>query len=158
MSEIDCTRCTAASSRRDFLLGALALGASALAFPVNFASALSGDGQLLSYALPAADGATIDKKEGVILVRWQNTIYAFALSCPHQNNALRWQAKDQRFQCPKHKSKYQPDGTFISGRATRGMDRFPVKVAENTVQVEKRLIKQTDDHAAWDAAFARIEA
>ena len=149
MSDLDC-------SRRDFL-GAFGIAVGALAFPISWASALSRAGQTLSYALPAKDGAAIDNKEDVIIVRWQNIVYAFALSCPHQNTALRWREKDARFQCPKHKSKYQPDGTFISGRATRGMDRFPVKVSQNTVQVEKRLIKQSEDHAAWDAAFAKIE-
>ena len=57
-------------------------------------------------------------------MRFQGVVYAFNLSCPHQNTALKWQPDDQRFQCPKHKSRYQPDGTFISGRATRGMDRL----------------------------------
>jgi Rieske Fe-S protein len=80
----------------------------------------------------------IDKANQVILVRWQNAVYAFALSCPHQNQALRWDAKETRFQCPKHKSKYQPDGTFISGRATRAMDRYAVRHEGDTIVVEPR--------------------
>ena len=100
-----------------------------------------------------ADGATIDKQEQVILVRFQGVIYAFNLSCPHQNTALKWLAADQRFQCPKHKSKYQPDGTFISGRATRGMDRLAIRREGETVVVNVDLMFEQDkDPAGWTAA------
>ena len=44
-----------------------------------------------------------------------------ALSCPHQNNAVKWVAKDHCFQCTKHDSQYQPDGVYTSGRATRNL-------------------------------------
>ena len=80
-----------------------------------------------TYPLPAADGVTIDRDAQVILVRYQNRVFAFGLACPHENTALRWRQQDSRFQCPRHESKYQPDGTFISGRATRNMDRFAVR-------------------------------
>ena len=66
-----------------------------------------------TYAVPAADGVQIDRDNQVILVRWQGAIYAFNLSCPHQNTALRWNEGDAQFQCPKHHSKYRPDGTFV---------------------------------------------
>lgn len=81
-----------------------------------------------SYPLPASDGVTIDKEAQVILVRFQGKAYAFNLACPHENTALRWRAQDGRFQCPRHESKYQPDGTFISGRATRHMDRLGIRL------------------------------
>ena len=34
----------------------------------------------ISYTIPAADGVQIDKDNEVILVRWQNAMYAFNLS------------------------------------------------------------------------------
>ena len=87
----------------------------------------------------------------------QGSVYAFSLACPHQNTALRWLGRDARFQCPKHKSKYRPDGTFIEGRATRGMDRFPLRREGDGVVVDlARLLKQTDDAAAWAAAVVRV--
>ena len=67
--------------------------------------------------MPAADGVTIDRDAQVILVRFQQKVYAFNLACPHENTALRWRERDVRFQCPRHESQYQPDGTFI--RAAR---------------------------------------
>ena len=109
------------------------------------------------YPIPATDGVTIDDKNEVILVRWQSQIYAFNLSCPHQNTALKWLAADGRFQCPKHKSRYQPDGTFISGRATRNMDRLPIKRDGSSVVVDVDHAFESDkDQAAWRAATVQV--
>ena|SRR5690349_2754580 len=114
-------------------------------------------GQTRAYPIPAQDGATIDREHEVIVVRWQAAVYAFNLACPHQNTALRWLGGDSRFQCPKHKSKYRPDGTFIEGRATRGMDRFAVRREGDAVAVDlDRLYKQPDDPAGWAAAVVRL--
>lgn len=93
----------------------------------------------------------------MILVRFEGHVYAFSLSCPHQNTALRWLPDDHRFQCPKHKSKYQPDGEFISGRATRGMDRFAIRRAGETVVVDLAVLhKQDTDAAGWNAALVTL--
>ena len=43
-----------------------------------------------TYPLPAADGVTIDRDTQVIVVRFQQHVYAFNLACPHENTALRW--------------------------------------------------------------------
>ena len=162
MSGHDCGGCEL-EGRRDFLRAAasllatfVTLGASpavAEAMAVRMGSALGVRGTDVTYPIPATDGATIDKKEQVILVRFQGVVYAFNLSCPHQNTALKWIAADQRFQCPKHKSKYQPDGTFISGRATRGMDRLAIRQDGETVVVNVDVMFEQDkDPAGWTAA------
>jgi Rieske Fe-S protein len=84
-------------------------------------------------------------------------LYAFRLACPHQRTALKWKAKDGRFQCPKHKSKYQPDGTFISGRATRGMDRHAVRRNGNEVVVDlSKVYLQDKDGGGWTAAVVKL--
>lgn len=151
--------------RRAFLrnaVAAVAAAAAALGLPaaaahaVTLAARPAAVGQTRVYPLPPQDGATIDRDNDVILMRWQGNVYAFSLACPHQNTALRWLDGDGRFQCPKHKSKYRPDGTFIEGRATRGMDRFPVRREGDTVVVDlERLLKQSDDPAGWAAAVAK---
>jgi nitrite reductase/ring-hydroxylating ferredoxin subunit len=105
------------------------------------------------YPVPAADGASIDQKHQVILVRYHGMGYAFALSCPHQNTALRWVDAAQRFQCPKHKSQYQPDGTFITGRATRNMDRLPIRLEGGELVVDADHVFESDkDPVGWGAA------
>lgn len=159
-----CAGGCAPTGRREFLgrvttaLGAIMLGFSATAreaaaLPFALGEALAVEGDEVSYPLPAADGATIDRKNEIILVRWKGHVYAFNLSCPHQNTALKWLASDGRFQCPKHKSKYQPDGTFISGRATRGMDRLAIRQDGETVVVNVDVMFEQDkDPAGWTAA------
>jgi Rieske Fe-S protein len=127
------------------------------ALAMHFASASRVSGSEATYALPTADGVTIDKEREVILVRWQGMIYAFRLACPHQRTALKWKENDARFQCPKHKSKYQPDGTFISGRATRGMDRYALRRKGNEVVVDLSKVYLVDkDGAGWTAAVIKL--
>jgi nitrite reductase/ring-hydroxylating ferredoxin subunit len=159
----DCTDCPL-NSRRDFLgsslsaivaaMASLGIARSAYAETVvRHLRALSAIGAMHSYAIPEADGVHIDHDNDVILVRWEHAVYAFNLSCPHQNTALRWNEADHRFQCPKHKSKYRPNGEFIEGRATRGMDRLAIRRDGANVVVDlDRMFKQDADPAGWNAA------
>jgi nitrite reductase/ring-hydroxylating ferredoxin subunit len=129
----------------------------ALALPVAFAAGAPTAGTERAFAIPAADGVVIDRAAQVIVVRYQNRVYAFALSCPHQNTALKWLAKDGRFQCPKHDSKYRPDGTFLEGRATRNMDRFAVRRDNATLIVDLAKWFQSDrDAAGWAGAHLEL--
>lgn len=147
----DCGGCEL--SRRSFLWGTLVLAG----LPLARLAALSRNGEDHVYAMPAQDGAAIDRENQIILVRYQSHVYAFSLSCPHQNTALRWIEADQRFQCPKHHSKYQPDGVFISGRATRGMDRHAIRRDGDTVVVSLDVVFRDDvDHAGWLAASIQL--
>lgn len=125
----------------------------AAAIPLSLGRALSVRGDDISYPIPGVDGAIIDRENEIILVRWKGELFAFALSCPHQNTALRWLAKDGRFQCPKHRSKYQPDGTFLSGRATRNMDRFAIrKEGKNLVVNVRRVYASDKQRTQWNGA------
>jgi nitrite reductase/ring-hydroxylating ferredoxin subunit len=127
--------------------------AASAAFPVALTDAIAQQGTERSYTLPAEDGVNIDQDNEVILVRNAGHVYAFALSCPHENTALRWRKQDQRFQCPRHDSKYQPDGTFMSGRATRHMDRFAIRRDGQKVIVNlARLWRSDQQKSEWDAA------
>jgi nitrite reductase/ring-hydroxylating ferredoxin subunit len=116
-------------------------------------------GNTVAYAIPSVDGAKIDKSNDVILVRWQGAMYAFDLSCPHQNTALHWEDGDHQFQCPKHHSRFQPDGTYVadSGRATRNMSRFAIAKDASGVRVDLDKLFQADtDEAAWNTAVIKI--
>ncbi len=158
----------AGPTRRDFIARAscalvAALAASgvsldaARALPVASVRAIPEQGTEHSYPLPSEDGVNIDQDDEVILVRSANHIYAFSLSCPHENTALRWRAQDQRFQCPRHESKYQPDGTFISGRATRNMDRFAIRRDAQKVVVNLvKLYRSDQQKPEWDAAVITL--
>jgi len=131
--------------------------APAAALPLRLISAGDGDTGEKAYPIPAQDGVSIDTDSEVILVRHAGHVYAFALSCPHQNTALRWHDADGRFECPKHHSKYEPDGTFISGRATRAMDRLPIRRAGQQVLVDVDTAFRSDTQAAeWTAAVVAL--
>jgi nitrite reductase/ring-hydroxylating ferredoxin subunit len=164
----DALNAPAAIERREFLragalalasLGLLGLGArTADAMTVGEVSPLSpkrSDGHTEKrYPIPTVDGASIDKDNDVIVARAAGRVYAFALSCPHQNTALRWNADEKLFTCPKHKSHYRPDGSFIDGRATRDMDRLAVHKDGQTLVVDVDTLYQQDLNAAqWAAAF-----
>ena len=156
--------------RRDFLRDATLMATSALvalgaaperaaAAPIEFISALGGGREDKAYPIPAADGTQIDKAESAIVTRWQEKVYVFSLACPHQNTALRWYDKQPQFECPKHHSRFTPDGIYIkgSGRATRGLDRMAVRKDGNTVVANlDKLYQQDEAEAAWAAAFITI--
>jgi nitrite reductase/ring-hydroxylating ferredoxin subunit len=162
----------AAMERREFLraaglviasLGLFAGGArsaAAMMLPGVAAALPDRDGgrrEERRYAIPAADGVAIDKDNSIILARAAGRVYAFSLSCPHQNTALRWSADDREFQCPKHKSHYRADGTFIEGRATRDMDRMAIRRDGNAVVVDIDMLYQQDEHPKeWGAAFVAV--
>ncbi len=158
-----CAACAASDSRRDFLqqaamlvsaaLAGIAAPPSAEAVPVTAGGPLCASGPELIYPIPAADGATIDRENGVIIVRLRNKLFAFNLSCPHENAAVRWKAAVNRFECSRHDSRYTPDGLYTSGRATRNMDRFALKRNGETILVDVSKLIQSDTHKAeWEAA------
>ena len=157
-----CAACT--DSRRDFLKQAAMLVSGTLvgmagsagpaqALPIAWGAPSEASGAELAFPIPAADGATVDRDNGVILVRYQGRMFAFNLSCPHENAAVRWKAAVNRFECSRHDSRYEPNGTYTSGRATRNMDRFALRRSGDTVVVDvSRLIQSDTSKAQWDAA------
>ena len=160
-----CAGCDGATSRRRALgrMSAAALAAMvgvelwpgrAAAVPVTEGAGAPAGPAESAYPVPAADGVTIDREAQVILVRFQQHAYAFNLACPHENTALRWKERDGRFQCPRHESQYRPDGTFISGRATRNMDRFSVARQGDEVVVNVNAMHKNDvDPSGWSASL-----
>lgn len=161
-----CEGCALRKTRRDFLrdaaIGAalmLGLGArrsQASVIPRLLTGTMGGDG-MLTYPVPDSESVSIDRREQIIVVRTDGKLYAFYLSCPHQHTALHWIEKHNQFECPKHHSKYRPDGEFIEGRATRSMDRYAVDVEGSQLIVDTtRLFRQDEDPDGWAAAFAVV--
>ncbi|HEY2027050.1 MAG TPA: Rieske (2Fe-2S) protein [Gemmatimonadaceae bacterium] len=142
-------------------LGLLSLsGRDAGAMPVRMLRALAAHGSErrdVRYPIAGTDGVSIDKDNSVILARAAGKVYAFSLACPHQNTALRWDEGDHEFRCPKHKSRYRDDGTFIDGRATRAMDRLAVRRDGDVLVVDvERMFKQDENPAEWASAFVSV--
>jgi Rieske Fe-S protein len=149
------------TSRRQFvacLVSSLAAGATARAWgdlPIAWIEGIGADDR--RYPIPAGDSVNIDRVAQVIIVRSNAHAYAFALSCPHESAAVKWVEKDHRFQCTKHDSRYQADGTHISGRATRNMDRFPIRKDGDSLVVTTTMTYHSDlDPKDWAAAVVDL--
>lgn len=164
----DCTGtdCETGTGRRAFLrdglmavaaLTAIAGGAAPLhALTRRYATGLRLS-DTITYPLPTADGATIDAPNKVILVRFEGKVHAFSLECPHRKETLEWQGNNGRFYCPKHKSTFKPEGTFIQGKAERNLDRFTVRLEESTVVVDTAQMIRSDREAdAWASAGVSV--
>ena len=150
-----CAGCGTPDGRRDFLKQAAGLLSGALA--VVAGAPLAASGAELTYPIPAADGATVDRDNGVIIVRYQGKVFAFNLSCPHENAAVRWRPAVNRFECSRHDSRYEPNGTYTSGRATRNMDRFAIRRSGDTVVVDAGTLIQSDTRKAqWEGAVVLL--
>jgi Rieske Fe-S protein len=156
----------ARASRREFVQRACGLvvaaallgvpSAGALELPVALTEGIqSGDDR--HYPIPGSDSVNIDRGAQLIVARVQGHVYVFALSCPHQNNAVKWVPNDNRFQCTKHDSRYQADGVHTSGRATRNLDRYMIRRDGDSVVVDVHRWFQSDkDPAGWAAATIAV--
>ena len=150
---------------RSTALAALAgiAGAGLLADPA-FAQAIDSiaptksQGRVLTYALPAKDGALIDGDNGVIVARIKNAVYAFSISCPHRSlTRLEWLPDSREFRCPKHDAHFQSDGELIEGRPDRGMDRFALRRAGQSIVIDTAAVLQQDtNHDAWSRAVITV--
>jgi nitrite reductase/ring-hydroxylating ferredoxin subunit len=156
--------CADGGTRRQFLTTAggcfavalLGLAGDAAALPVFFTDGAQ-SGAERRYPIPAGDSVNIDRSAQLILARVQSQVFVFALSCPHQNAAVKWLAKDHRFQCTKHDSEYKPDGVYTTGHATRNLDRYVIRRESDAVVVDLHHWVQSDkDPAGWAAAAIAV--
>lgn len=105
------------------------------------------------YPIPAADSVSVDAQAHVLLIRSNGLIFAVSPACPHEQAAVRWVPRAERFQCSKHNSRYTREGQYISGRATRGLDRFAIRRDGPAVFVDvTRLWRADKNPAEWTAA------
>lgn len=166
----ECGECPiATASRRAFLrdvavavAGALAIGAAgapsfALAESLAETKGISRRGNQKSYMVPRTDSIAIDSSDEVVIARWQNRIYAFSLRCPHRGTKLEWLETERRIFCPKHKARFQPNGSHESGRQSRDLDRYALRLQGDALVVDLDLLYRADrDPDAWRAAVIAI--
>ena len=143
---------------RDAVGAAVALVGLPLLSPVSELSALARDDRgEVRYPLPSADGVSIDRKHEVILCRAGSEVFAFALACPHQSARLNALPGAEGFQCPRHKSRFEANGTLVSGRAKRNMDRLPIQRVGAEVVVDPEVAYESDkDPERWAAAVVTL--
>jgi len=150
------------SDRRQFLQSAGCFGVTlallglsagtARALPVLLTEGIQ-DGGERRYPIPVTDSVSVDHAAQLIVARVEGRVYVFALSCPHQNNAVKWLPTEHRFQCTKHDSQYRPDGVHTAGRATRNLDRYVIRRDGDAIVVDlHRWVQSDKDPAGWEAA------
>ena len=115
-------------------------------------------GKVLTYALPAKEGALIDADNGVIVARVRNAVYALSIICPHRAvTKLEWIPDTKGFHCPKHDAHFQSDGELIDGRPDRAMDRYGLRRAGQSIMVDTAAVLQQDTaHDAWSRAVVTV--
>ncbi|HEX6050997.1 MAG TPA: Rieske (2Fe-2S) protein [Gemmatimonadaceae bacterium] len=161
-----CGHCPLTVDRRTFLrgaalaaVGALAAGVAmpAVAQAVQTIRPLRRTGVERIYAIPGANGVSIDDANEVILVRWENKAYAFSTRCTHKGATLEWREDEGRVFCPKHKARFHPDGAHASGREARALDRYDITLRDGSLVVTLDALRRADaDAEAWGAAFVQL--
>jgi nitrite reductase/ring-hydroxylating ferredoxin subunit len=165
-----CGDCPMVHSRRAFLrdigvataaaLAAVALKGPTAAFAesVGEIAPLRANSREVSYAIPRANRVSVDVNNDVILARWENQLYAFSLKCPHKGERLEWRASEERVFCPKHKARFLAEGTHVSGRGKRDLDRHGLRRAGGAVVVDLgQVYRQDTDAAEWSAAVVTLD-
>lgn len=165
-----CGECVIAQSRRAFLrdtglaaaaaLAAIALTRPTVAFAENVreVAALPSALPERSYPIPADDSVSVDVANGVIIARWENRLYAFSLKCPHKGARLEWRAAEQRIFCPKHKARFGVEGSHLSGRSSRDLDRYALRRDGGGVVVDLGRVHRADKNPVeWDAAVVALD-
>jgi nitrite reductase/ring-hydroxylating ferredoxin subunit len=138
--------------------GAALLADPAFAQSVDSVVPTRSQGRVLTYAIPAKEGALIDAGNGVVVARVKNTVYAMSVTCPHRAvTTLEWMPDAREFHCPKHDAHFQSDGELIDGRPDRAMDRYAVHRSGKSIVVDTAAILQQDsEQDAWTHASVTV--
>lgn len=88
-------------------------------------------------ALPPATEQPKANADGKFwLVNTEAGPLAIYMVCTHLGCLYKWEASNNRFECPCHGSKFSREGFYIEGPAPRSLDQFVVEIdAGNTVEV-----------------------
>jgi cytochrome b6-f complex iron-sulfur subunit len=79
--------------------------------------------------VPAVGGEPVANPTGKFwLSNTEDGLVVLSMVCTHLGCLFKWVGSNNRFECPCHGSKFQPDGTYIEGPAPRSLDRFAFNV------------------------------
>jgi nitrite reductase/ring-hydroxylating ferredoxin subunit len=110
-----------------------------------------------SYAVPAANAVLVDSDNDVIITRYRSKVYAFSRRCPHKGARLVWHEDESRIFCPKHKARFTADGDHASGRRSRNLDRYGLRLQGREIVVDTDSVYREDENAqAWASAFVTV--
>lgn len=105
-----------------------------------------GKTQMVSFenASPYKWGGKIDYSAAYIRREENNKLTAFSVNCAHLGCPVRWEEKAELFMCPCHGGVYYKDGSRAAGPPPRGLYTYPVRIADNQVEIETEAIPVTN--------------
>lgn len=165
----DCPECPIAmANRRKFLRDmGIAAAATLLASGLSPAAALANlvaeirplrrRGPLLSYAVPKGEAVLVDSDNDVIIARSGRFAHAFSTRCPHKGARLQWHEDESKIFCPKHKARFDASGDHVSGRRSRNLDRYAIRIQDDALAVDTDTLYREDEQPdAWQKAVVAI--
>jgi cytochrome b6-f complex iron-sulfur subunit len=91
--------------------------------------------------LPEANGRPIHNSRGRFwLVNSEEGLVAISHTCTHLECLFDWDKEAGRFVCPCHGSQFDRFGRVLTGPASKGLDRFPLRIvaADGTLLAETK--------------------
>ena len=143
----------AGPSRREFLhyiwgasmlllLGQATAGLVWYSLPHSTAGEFGGEFRLSPDLVPLVGEPPRPVPEGRFhLVNTEAGLLALYSVCTHLSCLTIWNPTLQRFECPCHGSRFEPDGRYVEGPAPRSLDRFAMTVIfadGNTLTTDNR--------------------
>jgi Rieske Fe-S protein len=118
-------------TRRRFLKGTLTVGGAAVIAactpkggPAGSQGDESGEEADPVEALAKGEGKImeLDGEEVAVYKDDAGNVVKSSPVCPHQGCTVGWNAAEGTWDCPCHASRFEPDGSYISGPANEGLE------------------------------------
>ena len=112
-------------ARRRFLRGTLTLGAAAVIAACTPKGTPSEGAEADPVeALAKGEGKVmeLDGEEVAVYKDDAGNVVKLSPICPHQNCTVGWNAAEGTWDCPCHASRFEADGSYISGPANEGLE------------------------------------
>lgn len=74
----------------------------------------------------------------------ESEFIAFSVNCAHLGCPVRWIPDSELFLCPCHGGVYNKDGSYAAGPPPHGLDRYPVRLRNNQVEIQTSPIPITN--------------
>ncbi len=68
---------------------------------------------------------------------------AFSVNCAHLGCPVRWIQDAELFLCPCHGGVYNKDGSYAAGPPPHGLEKYPVRIRNNKVEIQTSPIPIT---------------
>ena len=94
-------------------------------------------------ASPYKWGTKISYSAAYIRREQNNKLTAFSVNCAHLGCPVRWVEKSELFLCPCHGGVYYKDGSRAAGPPPRGLYTYPIRIANNQVEIETESLPIT---------------